>query len=56
MAHGRSRARERLAAIREASVVIAALAAPRLLSESGGAARLGGAAAVFAGVAAIAAR
>jgi multidrug transporter EmrE-like cation transporter len=44
-----------VAAIREGSVVIAALAAPRVLGESGGRARVVGAAAVFAGVAAVAA-
>jgi drug/metabolite transporter (DMT)-like permease len=44
-----------VAAIREASVVIAALAAPRLLGERGGARRVAGAVAVFAGVAAVAA-
>ncbi|HEV3002495.1 MAG TPA: hypothetical protein VGW75_17285 [Solirubrobacteraceae bacterium] len=44
-----------VAAIRESSVVIAALLAPRLLAEKGGRARLAGAAAVFAGVAAVAA-
>ena len=44
-----------VAAIRESSVVIAALAAPRLLGEAGGKGRFVGAAAVFAGVAAVAA-
>ncbi|HEX8083028.1 MAG TPA: hypothetical protein VF529_01995 [Solirubrobacteraceae bacterium] len=44
-----------VAAIRESSVLLAALAAPRLLGERGGRARLAGAAAVFAGVAAVAA-
>jgi drug/metabolite transporter (DMT)-like permease len=44
-----------VAAIREGSVVIAAIAAPRVLGESGGRARVLGAAAVFAGVAAVAA-
>ena len=43
-----------VAAVREGSVVIAAVLAPRLLGERGGAARLGGAVAVFAGVAAVA--
>jgi drug/metabolite transporter (DMT)-like permease len=44
-----------VAAIREGSVVIAAVLAPKLLGERGGRARLAGAAAVFAGVAAVAA-
>jgi drug/metabolite transporter (DMT)-like permease len=43
-----------VAAIREASVVIAAAVAPRVLGESGGKARTLGAAAVFAGVVAVA--
>ncbi|HEV2814971.1 MAG TPA: hypothetical protein VGW10_17070, partial [Solirubrobacteraceae bacterium] len=44
-----------VAAIREGSVVIAAFLAPRMLGESGGRARIAGAAAVFAGVVAVAA-
>ena len=44
-----------VAAIRESSVVIAALAAPHLLGEAGGKGRVPGATAVFAGAAAVAA-
>ena len=43
-----------VAAIREGSVVIAAVLAPKLLGERGGWARVAGAVAVFAGVAAVA--
>ena len=43
-----------VAAVRESSVLVGALLAPRLLGEAGGRARVAGAAAVFAGVAAVA--